>query len=162
MTNQLLTLFLCAVAALLGTGGAQAQCGSGPLAVIVNKANSTESLSTAQLRRLALGDIDAWPDRKPVNLVARDSASEVFKCVLSTVVRMSDAEYRRYLMNAEFRGRDQVAIRNADSAATAAKIVASLPGGIAIIEVSALPAVQGIVKVLKIGGKAPGEPGYSL
>src|SRR5580692_953667 len=82
---------------------AQAQCVPGGLAVVVNKANTTESLSVAQLRRLILGDIRTWPDRKPVMLISREASSDVFKCVLSSILRMSDAEYHRYIVSAEFR-----------------------------------------------------------
>ena len=41
---------------------ARAQCVPGGLAVIVNKANPVESLSMAQLRKLILGDVRAWPE----------------------------------------------------------------------------------------------------
>src|SRR5580704_10332185 len=79
---------------------AQAQCVPGGLAVIVNKSNATESMSVAQLRKVILGDVRSWPDKKPVVLVSREASSEVFKCVLSAVVRMSDAEYHRYIVSA--------------------------------------------------------------
>src|ERR1035438_6073900 len=78
----LLTLIACA--------GLHAQCLSGGMVVIVNKANATESLSMAQLRKLILGDVRTWPDRKPVLLVSREFSSDVFRCVLSSIVRMND------------------------------------------------------------------------
>jgi ABC-type phosphate transport system substrate-binding protein len=92
----LLTLIACA--------GLQAQCLPGGLAVIVNKANATESLSMAQLRKLILGDVRTWPDKRPVTLVSRELSSDVFKCVLSSIIRMNDAEYHRYILSTEFRG----------------------------------------------------------
>jgi ABC-type phosphate transport system substrate-binding protein len=78
-----------------GVAAAKAQCVSGGLAVVVNKANPTESLSVAQLRRLLLGDVRTWPDKQAVMLISREASSDVFKCVLSAIVRMSEAEYRR-------------------------------------------------------------------
>ena len=149
-----LVLFFCGIA--------RAQCPAGSLVVVVNKSNATESLSTAQLRKLVLGDVRGWPDRKPVTMVARDFSSKTFECVLSMVVRQSVAEYRRYVMNAEFRGEEPMAIQTADSAATAARIVAGSPGAIAIVEASALPAIGAGVKVVRVNGKAPGEAGYPL
>jgi hypothetical protein len=149
---------------LLAAAGvaAHAQCPGGGLAVIVNKANPTESLSIAQLRKLILGDVRTWPDKKPVVLISRDAASDVFKCVLSSVVRMSDAEYRRYIVGAEFRGGDPLAVKMVGSGAGAAKIIAGSAGSIAVVQAAELPAIAAMVRVVKISGKSPGEAGYPL
>ena len=145
---------------LIPYGPALAECASGGLAVVVNKASSTDSLSPAQLRRILLGEIRNWPDHKPVVLVSRDTSSEVGKCVLSQVTRMSDAEYHRYLLSVEFRGGEAVNIKTSDSAQAAAKLVTGSPGAVAVVESSALPQISPLVKVVKIDGKLPGEPGY--
>jgi hypothetical protein len=142
--------------------GATAQCLPGGLAVVVNKANPTESLSVAQLRKIILGDVRTWPDKKPVQLVSLDASSEVFKCVLSSIVRMSDAEYRRYIVGAEFRGGDPLAIRSASSGVLASRMVAGSAGSVSVVEASGLPAVAGTVRVVRIAGKEPGEAGYPL
>jgi ABC-type phosphate transport system substrate-binding protein len=139
-----------------------AQCVPGGLVVIANKANTTESLSMAQLRKLFLGDVRTWPDKSPVVLVRGDASNDVFKCVLSAVVRMSDAEYRRYIMSVEFRGGDPMAAKTANSGAASARIVAGSGGGLAVILASELPAVAASVRVVKVNGKAPGEAGYPL
>jgi hypothetical protein len=150
----LLTLLLC--------GAAQAECAQGGIAVVVNKANTTEALSTAQLRRLLLGDLRTWPDKKPVAIVIPDPQSPAFKCVLSTVVRMTDAEYHRYVANAEFRGEEAVELHVAAAGAAAAKMVSGAAGALAIVETGALPSIAPSVHVLRINGKQPGEAGYPL
>jgi ABC-type phosphate transport system substrate-binding protein len=157
LTFSSLRMFLVAIVAV---GAARAQCASGGLAVVVNKANSTESLSVAQLRRLLLGDVRTWPDKKAVTLISRESSSDVFKCVLSSIVRMSEAEYRRYIVNAEFRGGDPLAVQAVNSDAGAAKVIAGAAGSIAVIQASDLPAITGEVRVVKVNGKEPGEAGY--
>jgi ABC-type phosphate transport system substrate-binding protein len=162
MSTLKMKLLKCAALAGIFCGGAYAQCPTNSLAVVVNKANATESLSTAQLRRLVLGDVRGWPDHKPVTLVSRDFSSKPFECTLSMVVRQSPAEYRRYVMNAEFRGEEPMAIQTADSAATAGKMVASSQGAIAIVEASAVAAMGATVKVVRVNGKLPGEAGYPL
>ena len=139
---------------------AKAQCVPGGLAVIVNKANPTESLSVAQLRKLFLGDVREWPDRKPVVLISQEASSEVFKCVLSSIARMSDAEYRRYMVSAEFRGGDPLSVKTANSGAVAAKIIASSAGSVAVVQANDLPAIAAAVRVVKVNGKSPGETGY--
>ena len=130
-----------------------AQCSPGGLVVLVNKDNPSDSLSMAQLRKLMLGDVRSWPNKKPVLVVRRESSSPVFQCVLSAIVRMTDAEFRRYQMNVEFRGEEAVPLKMAPSPATAEKIVTDSPGAITIVESSAVPAGGGPFKVVRINGK---------
>jgi ABC-type phosphate transport system substrate-binding protein len=144
--------------------GASAYAQSAPagLAVVVNKSNSVESLSTAQLRKLVLGDVREWPGKKVVNVVLREGSSKVSQLVFANVVRLTEAEYRRYIMNAEFRGDEAMTVLSANSDAESAKQVAGAAGGIAFVELGALPGISSTVKVVRVNGKLPGEPGYPL
>lgn len=142
--------------------GAHAQCPANGLAIVVNKANATEGLSMAQLRRLLLGDLRNWPDKKKVSLIEPSPQSAAFKCVLSAVVRMSDAEYHRFIASMEFRGEEPLDLHLANSDPVAAQMISATPGGIAIVQTSALPAISSSVRVLRINGKQPGESGYPL
>jgi hypothetical protein len=150
------------VLALCFSSSVRAECPANGLAVVVNKANATEGLSMAQLRRLLLGDLRNWPDKKLVSLVAPDPQSAAFKCLLSAVVRMSDAEFHRYIANAEFRGEEPVQLHTATSGPVAAQMVSGAAGAIAIVDAGALPAISSSVRVLRINGKQPGEAGYPL
>jgi hypothetical protein len=141
---------------------ARAECPSNGLAVVVNKDNATEGLSMAQLRRLLLGDMRNWPDKKKVSLVVPDPQSAAFKCLLSAVVRMTDVEYRRFIASVQFRGEEPVDLHSASSGPAAGKMVSGSPGALAIVETSALPAISSSVRVLRINGKQPGESGYPL
>jgi hypothetical protein len=147
-------LFLAAVA--------HAQCPANGLAVVVNKGNATEAISMAQLRRLLLGDMRSWPDKKEVSLVTPDPQSAAFKCLLTAVVRMTDVEYHRFIASAQFRGEEPVELHSAGSGAAAAKMVVGAPGAIAIVESGSLPGISSSVRVLRINGKQPGESGYPL
>jgi hypothetical protein len=142
--------------------GANAQCLPNGLAIVVNKANATEGLSMAQLRRLLLGDLRNWPDKKKVSLIEPNPQGAAFKCVLAAVVRMSDAEYHRFIASMEFRGDEPLDLHLSASDPAAAKMVSSTPGAIAIVETSALPAISSSVRVVRINGKQPGESGYPL
>ena len=142
--------------------GAHAECPANGLAVVVNKGNATEALSMAQLRRLLLGDMRNWPDKKEVSLVTPDPQSAAFKCLLSAVVRMTDVENHRFIASAQFRGEEPVELHTASSSAAAAKMVSGAPGAIAIVEAGSLPAISPSVRVLRINGKQPGESGYPL
>jgi hypothetical protein len=151
-----------AILVLVFSGAAGAQCIPGGLAVVVNKANPVDSVSVAQLRKMILGDSRTWQDKKNVVLVARDPSSKVFQCVLSVIVKQSVGDYRRYVMNAEFRGEEPLAIQVADSDSSAGAMVSGSAGGLAVVEANSLAAIGGAVKVVHIEGKAPGQPGYPL
>ncbi len=154
--------FYLALVALVFAGSLHGQCLPGGLAVIVNKSNKVESLSMAQLRKLILGDVRAWQNQQAVVLVSRDQSSKVFACVLSAVVRQSSGDYHRYIINAEFRGDEPMAIQTVDSDASAARAVSGNPGGLAVVEANSATAISGTVKVIRIEGKAVGQPGYPL
>ena len=148
------------ILALLSAAGLHAQCGASGMAVVVNKANATDSLSMPQLRKLMMGDVRTWPDRKNVLVINRENGSSVFTCMLSAILRMSNAEYRKYIMSAEFRGEDPAPVRPSDSAADAVRSVAGINGGITLVEASLVAQLPASVKVVRINGKAPGETGY--
>jgi ABC-type phosphate transport system substrate-binding protein len=141
---------------------ANAQCIPGGMVVVVNKSNAIESLSLSQLRKLILGDVRTWQDRKQASFVARDPSTKDFQCVLSSIVRQSVADYHRYVINAEFRGDEPMSIKVVDSDTSAARAVSSLPGAFAVIEASSVSAVSTTVKVIRIEGKELGQPGYPL
>ena len=162
MTKNLLPTLAVTLIALGLSVSARGECPANGIAIVVNKSNATEGLSMAQLRRLILGDLRNWPDKKAVSLVAPEAQSPAFKCVLSAVVRMTDAEYHRYIANAEFRGEEPIEVHTAASGPAAAKMVSGTAGAIAIVEASALPAISPTVRVLRINGKQPGEAGYPL
>jgi hypothetical protein len=115
-----------------------------------------------RLRKLILGDVRTWPDKQPVMLVSREPSSDLFKCLLSSIIRMNDAEYHRYILSSEFRGGEPLAVRTVNSGAVAAKIIAALGGSMAVVSANELPALGGTVRVVRVNGKEPGEAGYPL
>lgn len=147
---------------LIAGAALRAECVPGGLAVVVQKTNPTNGLSMAQLRKLVMGDVHTWPDKNKVTLVSTDAEGAAFKCVLSTVVRMSPPEYKKYVMSAEFRGDEPAHIRVVDSSASAVRTVGASAGSFSVVQASSLAALGASVKVLSINGKQPGEPGYPL
>jgi hypothetical protein len=106
--------------------------------------------------------VRGWQNGKNVALVARDPSTKDFQCVLSTIVRLSVAEYHRYIISAEFRGDDPMVIQTVDSDAAAGKSVSGSAGGLAVIDANSLPAMGASIKVVRVEGKALGQPGYPL
>jgi hypothetical protein len=72
---------------------------------------------------------------------------------------MSEAQFRQYWISKVFRAEATSGPRIVYSNDEATGLVAALPGAISFIDVTQIP--KGL-KVLKIDGKLPGEPGYKL
>lgn len=137
--------------------------GSEPvLLVVVNRANTVETLTRNQLRNLLLGENRQWPNRQPVVVVQRDQDSPVFKRVLHVVLRMTPSEYKRRLLAAEFRGEDAPRIKTLNSNEGAAKFVFNVPGAIAVVDDPLPRELDEQLKILRIDGKRPGDPDYDL
>ncbi len=131
--------------------------------MIVNKANTTESLSMVQLRKLILGDVRTWPDKQPVMLVNRELTSDIFKCVLSSVARMSDAEYHPLRHEHGVSRRRAASHKNCRFGSGSGEDHrrawrARSPW----CPQANCPPWPGTVRVLRVNGKEPGEPGYPL
>ncbi len=132
------------------------------LLVAVNGANPVESITRQQLRMILLGETREWPNHQPVTIVQRDRESAAFQKTLKLVLGMGEADYKRALLHAQFRGEAPVRIKTLLSNDSAARFVLNVPSAIAILE-PAFPAGEDRrIKILRIEGKMPGEKGYVL
>jgi len=129
------------------------------LAVVVNKANSLDSVSSADLRSLMLGEKSKWPDGKRTAAVETAPDSPEKALLLKSVVKMSDAVLKRYYLQAAFTGKEISPPKDVASASALKQFVAGSPGAIGCILASQ---VDDKVKVLKVDGILPGENGYKL
>ena len=80
--------------------------------MVVNKANATESLSAAQLRKLVLGARLAG--LQPVTMVARYFSTKPLNAFCPWSSANLSRNYRRRVMHGEFRGKEPMAIQTAD------------------------------------------------
>lgn len=119
-------------------------------AVVVNKENSIDNLSSAHLVRIIRGEIKKWPDGTNIVLVLhRDSSSE--EETLERLIRMSSDQWKAFLnAHKEF-------FVLVDSDADVLRIVQTEPGAIGLIEVRSL---DNSVNLVHVDGKLPMEYGY--
>ena len=129
------------------------------LAVVVNKSNALETISSADLRLMILGEKTKWPDGKKVSPVQTSAESPEGMLQMKVVFKMSDAVLKRYYMQAAFTGKDIAPPADVRSAAALKQFVARTPGAVGCILASD---VDGTVSVLKVDGAAPGEASYKL
>src|ERR1700690_308337 len=66
-------------------------------AVVVNKDNTVENVTSAHLTKIIRGEVKKWPDGKNIVLVLhKDSAGETE--TLERLNKMSDAEWKNFLL----------------------------------------------------------------
>ena len=122
------------------------------LAVIINKANATSTVTAADLEKL-LKLAAPWPDSKKVKIFLTDPNSAETKNVLPRAYKITPAEIKSL---AEAHKADIQIVGSDDLVLT---MVDNNPGAIGIVNVYS---INSQVKVLKIDGKLPMEQGYLL
>jgi ABC-type phosphate transport system substrate-binding protein len=119
-------------------------------AVVVNRENAVENVSSAHLSRLVRGEIKKWPDGRTVVLVLhRDSAGEAE--TLQRLNKMSAAEWKQFV------AAHKDSILFVDTDADVLKAVQAEPGALGLIEEHS---IDSSVKVVHVDGKLPMELGY--
>lgn len=122
------------------------------LAVIINKANATSTVTAADLEKL-LKLSSTWPDGKKVKIFLTDPNSAEAKNILPHAYKMTPAEIKTL---ADAHKADIQIVSSDDVVLT---MVDNNPGAIGIVNVYS---INSQVKVLKIDGKLPMEQGYLL
>ena len=119
-------------------------------AVIVNKDNAVENVTSAHLSKIIRGEVKKWPDGKNIILVLhKDSAGE--REALEHLNKMSAAEWRAFVMA------HRETIIFVDTDADVLKAVQAESGALGLIEVHS---IDGSVNVIHVDGKLPMEFGY--
>jgi len=119
-------------------------------AVVVNKDNTVENVTSAHLAKIIRGEIKKWPDGKNIVLVLhKDSAGETE--TLERLNKMSDPEWKSFLMA----HKDSILFVDTDAAVL--KAVQAEPGAVGLIEVHS---IDNSINVVHVDGKLPMEAGY--
>jgi ABC-type phosphate transport system substrate-binding protein len=120
------------------------------MAVVVNKTNTIENITSAHLARIIQSDTKTWANGKQIVLVLhKDSKGEML--TLRKLNNMTEADLKSRL------GAHKDSVILVDSDADVLDTVDSTPGAIGLVEVRS---VNGQVKVVKVDGKLPLELGY--
>jgi ABC-type phosphate transport system substrate-binding protein len=119
-------------------------------AVVVNKDNAVENLTSAHLVKIIRGEIKKWPDGKNIILVLhKDSAGEAE--TLERLNKMSTQEWKSFI------SAHKDSILFVDSDADVLKEMQTEPGAIGFVEVHS---IDNSVNVVHVDGKLPMELGY--
>ncbi|HUA13906.1 MAG TPA: hypothetical protein VMG31_01310 [Verrucomicrobiae bacterium] len=147
---------------MLAAGGAwvSATAQSADVAVIVNPANSVSNISLADLRKIFAGSKRSWSGGVPVRLVVRAPGCRE-RLSLLRLLGMSETEYKQYWTAQVFRGDADSEPVALPSFGMVKEAVVAFPGAISLADAGSIRTGM-YVKVLKIDGHLPGDPGYPL
>jgi len=119
-------------------------------AVVVNKENNVQNVSSAQLARMIRGEITKWPDGRNIVLVLhKDSVGEAG--TLQHLNKMTAQEWRAFVSARK----DFILL--VDSDADVLKAVQAEPGAVGLVEVRS---VDASINIVRVDGKLPMEYGY--
>jgi hypothetical protein len=152
---RLRSTILIFILAALGTQAALAK----DMALISNKANNLKGVSFPDLVKVCKGQTGHWPNGRPVTLIITAPSSGGMRIVLEKVYGMTSDEVNDMIASANHGRVDHPAIVVVDSDESVVRKVEATPGGVGLVDVYS---ITGGIDVLRVAGKLPLEPGYSL
>jgi ABC-type phosphate transport system substrate-binding protein len=129
------------------------------LVIVVNKTNPVENISSNDLRSLFLAELKTWSNGRRVTIVMREPGQPERIAMLKAVCRMTDSDYIKYFMQAQFTGDLQATPKVLATSVGMRKFVFNVPGAIGYARASE---VDDSVKIVRIDGRLPGDAGYKL
>ena len=130
------------------------------IAVIVNKSNPLDDLPLSELREYFLAERGHWPNGGgKVRVVMLEQGAPAREAALRLIYNMNEKAYVSYFLGKKFRGETLDEPRQQSSAADVIKFVSFVPGAVGYVRPEE---VDASVKVLRVDGLAPGDPGYKL
>jgi hypothetical protein len=147
-------IFLAAAVFFVLAGAADALAQD--VAVVVHRSNPADTISMTDLRKILLTQQTQWPNGKKITVLITQSERPV---VLKAVCGMNENDFNVHLMHATFNGDSADPPKVVGSGPQARLAVAGQVGAIGFIGVGD---VDESVKILKVNGLAPGQPGYPV
>ena len=132
---------------------------SSDVAVVVHPDTPVDDLSLAEVRKVLLGERQYWNSKLPVVLLIRAPVARERDVVLRVIYQMSEAQFKQYWIAKVFRAEASSPPKIVYSNDMQLELVAAVPGAIAFVDAKN---VRPGLKVLRIDGHLPGEPGYPL
>jgi ABC-type phosphate transport system substrate-binding protein len=129
------------------------------LAIVVNKANPVENLSSVELRKIFMGTRGHWPNGRRITVAMLDYGQPERKAILRQVYRMDEDAYHEHFLKEIYRGDVFATPKTLSSPVVMRKFVFNAPGAIGYLRASD---VDDSVKVLRIDGHLPDDQDYNL
>jgi hypothetical protein len=145
------------LACLLGSSHASSQ--GGDIAVVVNASNPVNDVSLSELRNMLMGDRRFWRGNVRVKLILREPGTRDRDAVLGLLLKLDNKMFAAHWRAKVFRGEASEEPPCVPSASQIESFLLQNPGGITFMTAK-ITTPQ--LKVLRLDGKLPGDPGYAL
>lgn len=152
-------LILAQLAPAEEESAATRETGPSPIAIVVHKDLPVDNLSFDDLRSIFFADQQFWPDRTRITLLVRAAQSEERTFILDRIYEMSEAQFRQYWIAKMFRAEVPRGPKIVLSTGMALDLVVAIPGSISFTRADT---VTDSVKVVRVDGLLPSDPGYPL
>jgi ABC-type phosphate transport system substrate-binding protein len=152
-------LIVAAAALPLTAVSALGQTKTGDLAIVVHPDTPVSQLTFAELRQVFLGERQYWNPSMAVVLLIRAPTSTERNAVLNVIYQMREPQFKQYWIAKIFRAEMTSPPKVVYSNESANQLVGAIPGAIAFM---AAGDVKPGLKVIRVDGHLPGEPGYRL
>jgi hypothetical protein len=137
----------------------QAQSPGGDVAIVVHPETPVEAITLAEVRKVFRGDRQYWTPSLPVVLLVRAPVARERDVVLRVIYQMSEPQFKQYWIARIFRAEATSGPKIVYSNDVAGQLAGAIPGAVGFMPASE---VKPPLKILRIDGKLPGEPGYLI
>jgi ABC-type phosphate transport system substrate-binding protein len=129
------------------------------VAIIVHPQTPVDTLTFGEMRKVFRGERQYWTSNVPIVLLMRAPVAIEREVILKRVYEMSEAQFKQFWIAKIFRDEAAVVPKILYSNDQISDLVSAIPGSLGFVDAAA---VRPGLKVLKIDGRLPGQPGYPL
>jgi ABC-type phosphate transport system substrate-binding protein len=130
-----------------------------PLVIVVNRSNPIDELSSAELRKIFLGNRSHWPNGRRITLVMREPGEPERNTILRDVCAMTEDQFKNHFLHGLYTGEILVSPKILASPVGVRKFIFNVPGAIGYLRIGD---VDPTVKVVRIDELLPEDKGYKL
>jgi hypothetical protein len=156
MVKSIPVLLAALITGVVFAASASAQLAD--VAVVVNPANPVGNISLSDLHKIFAGEKRSWQGGLLMRPIVRAPGCHE-RLVLLRLLAMSESEYKQYWAAQVFRGEIGSEPLSVPSIGMQKEAISVFPGAITLVDASE---VKPGMKVVKLDGHLPSEPGYPL
>jgi ABC-type phosphate transport system substrate-binding protein len=130
-----------------------------PLVIVVNRSNPVDDLTSAELRKIFLGNRSHWANGRRITLVMREPGEPERNTILRDVCGMNEDQLKNHFLHGLYTGEILVSPKILSSSTGVRKFIFNVPGAIGYLRIGD---VDPTVKVVRIDELLPEDKGYKL
>ena len=159
LSARICLLVVCLVAFSMISVRAVGMGADDDIAIVVNPSNAVSNLTVAELRKIYTGERQYWKSSSPVILLMRSQGAPERDVILRVVYQMSEDQYTQYWVAKVMRAEASDPPVSLFSHGIVQEGIKGNAGAIGYVRANE---VRPGVKVLRVAGLLPGQPGYPL